>query len=123
MRDDSSGPPKEGAGRIAALVIAFLLLPPTLYLLAVAGYTGGRMQVTFMLLSPIIALLWWGGGVAVGIVQIASAFIARGSARFVVRRLALFTLILVVAGSIGSCVGGYVWGQKVRANEWAEPRL
>jgi len=82
-------PTKAGAGRTVALVIAFLTMPVPIYLMANAGYTGGRMKST----------------------------------RLVVRRLAVFTLIVATAGWMGSCAGGCVWGRKVNTNEWPEPRL
>lgn len=116
-------PSTEGAGRTVALVVAFLLLPLPIYLMAKAGYTGGRVKVDFMLLSPIFASVFWAGGMLAGGLQLIVAFIARGSTRFVVRRLALLTLILCIAGGIGSCAGGCVWGKKVKANEWPEPSL
>jgi len=116
-------PTKAGAGRTVALVIAFLTMPVPIYLMANAGYTGGRMAVTVFAISPIMALLFALGGVVAGLIQVAFALIALKSTRLVVRRLAVFTLIVATAGWMGSCAGGCVWGRKVNTNEWPEPRL
>lgn len=112
---------KEGAGKVVALVFAFLLMPLSVYLLARAGYTGGRNEVDFMLMSQLFALALWGAGMMAGVIQAAVANIARGSSRFVVRRLALFTLIISIAGGVGSCAGGCVWGMKAKTGEWPPP--
>jgi hypothetical protein len=116
-------PRKEGAGRIVVLVVAFLTMPLPVSLMARAGYIGGRMEWTLMFMSPLIALFFAVGGVVTGCIQVTCALIARTSTRFVVRRLALFTLIVGTVGSMGSCVGGCVWGHKVSTKEWPEPRL
>lgn len=116
-------PRKEGAGKTVALVIAFLTMPVPIYLMANAGYTGGRMAVTVFAISPITALVFAIGGSIAGCIQVAFALIARTSTRFVVRRLAVFTLIVATAGWMGSCAGGCVWGHKVSTKEWPEPRL
>ena len=114
---------KEGVSRIVLLVLAFPTMPLPVYLMARAGYTAGLNRFTLFLLSLIMALALWIGGFVSGCIQAAFALTARTSSRFVVRRLALFTFIVATVGSVGSCVGGCVWGHKVSTREWAEPSL
>lgn len=110
-----------GAGKIIALVFAFLLMPMPVGFFAVAGYWGGRIDLWMLFVAPMIATLMAGGGLLTGGLSVVAARFARASQRVTVRRLALVTLVLAVGGSLGSCMGGCVWGYKNSKHEWPEP--
>lgn len=114
-------PNEGGAGKIIALVVAFLLMPMPIGFFAVAGYWGGRIDLWMLFVAPMIAALMTGGGLLTGGLSVVAARFARVSQRVTVRRLALVTLVLAIGGSLGSCMGGCVWGYKNSKHEWPEP--
>lgn len=116
MSDDGARP--EGPARVVALAAAFLLMPLAPGLLGSAGYLINQLDLWFVFMAPMGASVLVVVAGVLAILQCLCALAARGSTRHVVRRLALFTLIVSIGGGLGGCAGGCVWGYKVQKREW-----